>query len=64
MVHDRSLFTTFEATNTGEGVVNPNGSLADVKGKGTVEALITDVKGIERFYEFHDVLFVPIYNVI
>ena len=63
VVYDRSLFTTFEASNTGEGVVNPNGSLADVKGKGTVEAFITDVNGIERMYKFHDVLFVPSYNV-
>ena len=63
MVHDRSLFTKFEATNTGESGVNPNGSLADVKGEGTVEALIANVKGIERMYEFHDVLFVPSYNV-
>ena len=63
VVNDRSLFTTFEATNIGEGVVNPNGSLADVKGKGTVEALITDVKVIQRMYEFDDVLFVPSYNV-
>ena len=63
MVHDRSLFTKFEATNTGESGVNPNGSLADMKGEGTVEALIANVKGIERMYEFHDVLFVPSYNV-
>ena len=63
VVYDRSLFTTFEASNTGEGVVNPNGSLADVKGKCTVEAFITDVNGIERMYKFHDVLFVPSYNV-
>ena len=63
VVYDRSLFTTLEASNTGEGVVNPNGSLADVKGKGTVEAFITDVNGIERMYKFHDVLFVPSYNV-
>ena len=63
VVYDRSLPTTFEASNTGEGVVNPNGSLADVKGKGTVEASITDVNGIERMYKFHDVFFVPSYHV-
>ena len=63
VVYDRSFFTTFEASNSGEGVVNPNGSLADVKGKGTVEAFITDVNGIERMYKLHDVLFVPSYNV-
>ena len=34
-----------------------------MKGKGTVEAFITDVNGIERMYKFHDVLFVPSYNV-
>ena len=63
VVYDRSLFTTFETSNTGEGVVNPNGSLAEVKGKGTVEAFFTDVNGIEQMYKFHDVLFVPTYNV-
>ena len=42
---------------------NPNGSLAEVKGKVTVEAFITDVNGIERMCKLHDVLFVPTYNV-
>ena len=41
-------------------MVNPNGSLADVKDKGTVEA---HVNGIEQMYKLHGVLFVPSYNV-
>ena len=44
-------------------MVNPNGSVAEVKGKCTLEALITDVNCIERKYNTHDVLFVPSYNV-
>ena len=59
VVYDRSLLTTFEAFNTGEGVVNPNTSLADVKGKDTAEAFITDVNGIERLYKLHDVFLRP-----
>ena len=41
VVYERSIFKTFEACNTGEGVINPNGSLAEVKGKGTAEAYVT-----------------------
>ena len=43
-------------------MINPNGSKAAVEGRGTVEATMTDVEGVDRIYSFKDVLYVPSYS--
>ena len=56
VMNDRCLLKTMKVCSQGHSVVNPNGSLATVEGKGNVEALIADTKGAGWTYSFAEVL--------
>ena len=63
VVRDKAVFSSFESSNEGTTVENPNGTLSRIEGKGSVEVDIRECHDAVRSYTFHNVLFVPSYSV-
>ena len=63
VVRDKAVFSSFEKWDEGTTVENPNGTISKIEGIGSVEVDIRDCQDVTRSYTFHNVLFVPSYNV-